>query len=227
MTGHLSCLRSLNGDGHLILLTGSERYIGHSLELHIPRIGVLLRALHNETVGGVGADRETKLGLIRCPADTRILGEVLAGYSGISLLGCGVGFVANQLEQPGFGLLRVPCERVTINVESSFGSRFYVFLNGLEVHISVTVYATGHFHSVARNRLGEVLVDHALERSVAEIVGNGCSGTEFEIGILRSIDVIFKSFVIIEVTIVIIVGLTQLKFFLGICRNKKTGSKHE
>ena len=120
----------------------------------------------------------------------------------------------------------MPGECVTIYAESGFGSRLHVFLHSLEVHIAVAVYDTTHFHGVAGYGLGEVLVVQVSDLFLVEIIGNSSTSTEFEVGVLRSVDVLFQSFVLIKVTIVRVARFSLLEFFLCQNRNRQAGSKH-
>ena len=78
----------------------------------------------------------------------------------------------------------MPGEGMTINAKSGLGGCIHVFFHGLEIHVAIAINTTGHFHSVTCNSLTEVLIDQVLERVVSQIVIDGCTGTEFEIGIL-------------------------------------------
>ena len=97
---------------------------------------------------------------------------------------------------------------MTIYAKTCICSGFYILLHGLEVHIAVAIYATGHLHGVTSNRLTEILIDQVLERVVVQIVIDGCTGTEFKIGVLGLVDILFQSLVLVKVSIVGVVRLT-------------------
>ena len=211
---------------HLVCISDCSRDIFHNDKLYIPKIGCHFGTINMEAVSCI----ELKWVTIGCfvwfPSKGFIFGEVLAGYSGISHFAIGIWLIANEFEQPSLRLLRVPGECVTINAESGISGWFHIFLNRLEVHIAVAVYDTTHFHGVAGYGLGEVLVVQVSDLFLIEIIGNSSTSTEFEVGVLRSVDVLFQSFVLIEVTIVRVARFSQLEFFLRHSRNRQAGSKH-
>ena len=112
-------------------------------------------------------------------------------------------------------------------MDSSLGSGFHILLHVGEVHIAVAVYATGHLHGIAGDGLREVLVDHLPVRGIAQVFADGGAGTEFEVGILCVVDVLFQGLILIQVPVVVVVGLALFELFLCHCRGRKAGKEHD
>ena len=103
-----------------------------------------------ETIGVVEFQRVAIGGLVRFPADGLVFAEVLAGdRCPYFFTASGILFVGQEPQQPAFGLLGVPGEGVTIDVETCFGGGVHVILHGGEVHVAVVVHAACHLHGVA------------------------------------------------------------------------------
>ena len=65
-------------------------------------------------------------------------------------------------------------------------------LDIVEIHVAIAIHATGHLHGVACNGLVGVFTNHVLDQGVVEVLG---SNTQFEIGVLLSIDVLLECLV--------------------------------
>ena len=210
----IACLCAFHGHRHLVGLAYLGGDIGHGEELHIPRVGVDLGTMDVKTVFCVKTELIAVFVFVRFPTDALVLAEVFAGNHSPSLSSRGVGLVSQEFLQPTDRLLGVPGEGVTVNVESGFGSCIHVFLDGFEVHVAIAIHTTGHLHGIACHRLGEVGVGHLIDRRFLEIVIDGGSGTEFEVGVLLVVNVLLECLVFIKVSIVVVVGLAQLVFLL-------------
>ena len=120
----------------------------------------------------------------------------------------------------------MPGEGVAIDIQTSLSGGIHVFLHFIEVHVTISIHATGHFHGIACNRLGEVGVGHLIDRGFLEVVIDGSAGTEFEVRVFVVVDICLECLVFIKVSVVIVIGLAQLVFLLCHGQGRKTSSKH-
>ena len=100
---------------------------------------------------------------------------------------------------------------MTIDADASISGCSHELLYIVEIHIAIAIHATGHLHGVACNGLIGVFTDHILDKGVVEILG---SNAQFEIRILLIIDVLLECLVFIQVSIIVIIRLSQLEFLL-------------
>ena len=108
----------------------------------------------------------------------------------------------------------MPCKGVAIDVDSGIGGSIHVVLHGGEIHVAIAVHAARHLHGIASNRLCEVLVNQTFVLGVVEIRIYGCTDAEFEIGVLRVINVFFERLILVQVSVVIVVRFSQLEALL-------------
>ena len=154
------------------------------------------------------------------PTYSLVFCEVLVGYYGIFCFTTGVWLVSQQLQQPSLGLLRVPGESVTIDVDTCCGGCVDIVFHRIEVHIAIAIHTTCHLHGIACNRLGEIGIGHLVDQSFLEIVIDGCTDAQLEVRVLLIANVILEPLVIIQVAVGIVVRLAQLEFLLFLCNSK-------
>ena len=103
---------------------------------------------------------------------------------------------------------------MAIDIDACLGSSLDIVLDGVEVHVTIAIDTTGHLHGVAGNGLREVLVDQLVNCRLLEIVVDDGTRSKLEVRILGIIDVLLESLVIVQVTIVVVVGFSQLECLL-------------
>ena len=78
----------------------------------------------------------------------------------------------------------MPCKGVTIDVEPCLSCSIYVVLHCCEIHFTIAIHTTSHFHSIACHCLSKVLVGQVLNCGIVKIVIDCSTNTKLEIGIL-------------------------------------------
>ena len=115
---------------------------------------------------------------------------------------------------------------MAVDAQTGFRGGIHIVLDGREVHVAIAVHATGHLHRIARYSLVEVLVGQVLDKRIVQIVVDRRTGAKLEVGVLVTVDVLLEGLVIIQVSIIGVVGFSLFKFFLCHCRSRKAGEKH-
>ena len=149
--------------------------------------------------------------------------EILAGHHRIGFAAVGVRLVGNELRQPADGLLRVPGEGVSIDVNTCLCGCFHIVLHLREIHVAVAIHHASHLHGVACHRLGEVGVGHLIDRRFLEILIHGRTSAQLEVGVLGVVNILFQRLVLVQVAVVVVVGLALLIFLLCRSRYRQTG----
>ena len=150
--------------------------------LHAPVVGC--GSIHQ--FEAVVIDRDVGLHFIRRPIGVAAGCRPILFKVGLLYLCVGVNLkfsVGNQAVEVFIVLLRVPCQRVSVDGDSALLGVGNKLFHGREVHASVVLYARRIFHCVSGSHLHEVATGQTINQLALVEVGSPQGNTQLEVGI--------------------------------------------
>ncbi len=210
---HRAIFRAFDLVDKVIRLAGLHGDVAVGHELHFPGVH-LLGCVDVKAVGGREIERETELGLIARPAYVLLHAEVFRRDDHVDhCVGVLEGyrrFILDEAAKPAVGLLRVPGERVTVDVDSGLFGGVDVLCDACEIHVAVIVDAAGHFHRVAGHSLRKVVICKTFHRRVGEVIIDCGADSQLKVGILPVVDVILQRSEFLQVIVIRIPRIPHL-----------------